>query len=129
MTLIITGGLRTADDFVKAICLGADGIAIANSAMQSIGCIAARMCNSNQCPAGVATQDPALRARLDVEKGARRLERFLRASVELMQVMARACGHASLSDFELRDLTTWKRDMAELSGIAYGGVGPGIASQ
>ena len=125
VTLIITGGVRTADDFVKALCLGADGIAIANSAMQSVGCIGARMCHTNQCPAGIATQDPALRARLDVEKGARRLERFLRASVELMQVMARACGHARLADFELRDLSTWKREMADLSGVAYGGVGPG----
>ena len=123
VTLLITGGLRTADDFVKALCLGADGVAIANSAMQAIGCIAARMCNTNQCPAGIATQKPELRARLDVEVSALRLERFLRASVSLMQVMARACGHDRLGGFEPRDLTTWKREMAELSGVAYGGVG------
>ncbi len=125
VTLIATGGLRTADDFIKALCLGADGVAIANSAMQAIGCVGARMCNTNQCPAGIATQDPKLRARLDVEAGAQRLARFLSATVELMQVMARACGHDSLAGFELRDLTTWKRDMAELSGVAFGGVGEG----
>jgi hypothetical protein len=39
-----------------------------------------------------------------------------------MQVLARACGHRHLGDFELRDLTTWDRDMAHLSGVAYGGV-------
>jgi glutamate synthase domain-containing protein 2/CDGSH-type Zn-finger protein len=122
VTLIVTGGLRTADDFVKALSLGADGVAIANSAMQAIGCVAARMCNTNQCPAGIATQRPELRARLDVDEGAKRLERFLRASVDLMQVMARACGHDSLAGFEIRDLTTWKREIAELSGVAYGGV-------
>src|SRR5699024_4426971 len=44
VTLIITGGLRTPIDFVKALALGADGIALANSAMQAIGCIGARMC-------------------------------------------------------------------------------------
>ena len=119
VTLIITGGLRTADDFVKALCLGADGVAIANSAMQSIGCIAARMCHTNLCPAGIATQKPELRARIDVDESARRLERFLRASVELMQVMARACGHDRLDGFEQRDLTTWKREMSDLSGVAY----------
>ena len=41
VTLIITGGLRLPIDFVKALALGADGIAIANSAIQAIGCVAA----------------------------------------------------------------------------------------
>ena len=55
-TLIITGGLRVPSDFIKALALGADGIAIANSAMQAIGCVAARICHTNNCPAGIATQ-------------------------------------------------------------------------
>lgn len=123
VTLVITGGLRTADDFIKALCLGADAVALANSAMQAIGCIGARMCNTNQCPAGVATQDPELRKRLDVEQGAQRLTRFLGASVDLMKVMARACGHDALSGFEHRDLSTWSGDMADLSGVRFAGVG------
>lgn len=122
VTLVITGGLRVAEDFVKAMALGADAIAISNSAMQAVGCIAARMCNSNNCPVGVATQKPELRKRLDVQVGAERLSRYFGASVELMQVLARACGHASLSDFSQRDIATWKREMAELSGILYAGV-------
>ena len=44
VTLIITGGLRVPIDFVKALALGADGVAVSNSAMQAIGCVAARMC-------------------------------------------------------------------------------------
>lgn len=123
VTLVITGGLRMAEDFVKAMALGADAVAVSNSAMQAVGCIAARMCNSNNCPVGVATQKPELRRRLDVQKGADQLARYFGASVELMQVMARACGHASLSEFRADDLTTWKRDMAELSGLRFGGVG------
>ena len=39
-----------------------------------------------------------------------------------MSVMARACGHPHLSQFSLDDLTTFDRDMAHLTGIAYGGV-------
>jgi glutamate synthase domain-containing protein 2/CDGSH-type Zn-finger protein len=122
VTLIITGGLRTHMDFVKAMALGADGIALANSAMQAIGCVGARMCNSNNCPAGIATQKPELRARLKVDHAADRLERFLRSSVELMQVMARACGHSHLAQFNQDDLGTWKESMARLSGVAYTGV-------
>jgi glutamate synthase domain-containing protein 2 len=122
VTLVATGGLRVAEDFVKGMALGADAIAVSNSAMQAVGCIAARMCNSNNCPVGVATQKPELRKRLDVQIGAEKLARFFGASVELMQVMARACGHASLSEFEKRDIATWKRETAELTGIRYAGV-------
>ncbi len=122
VTLVITGGLRVAEDFSKAMALGADAIAVSNSAMQAIGCIAARMCNSNNCPVGVATQKPELRQRLDVKVGAERLARFFGASVELMQVLARACGHDSLTKFNKKDITTWKRKMADLSGIRFAGI-------
>ncbi len=121
VTLIITGGLRLPIDFVKAMALGADGIAISNSAMQSIGCVAARMCNTNNCPAGIATQKADLRQRLNVDKSSRQLNNFFNASVELMQVMSRACGHDSLNKFNRNDLATWHRDMALLSGVKYSG--------
>ncbi|MCG7496128.1 glutamate synthase-related protein [Vibrio sp. Of7-15] len=121
ITLIITGGLRTPIDFVKALALGADGIAVANSAMQAIGCVGARMCNTNNCPAGIATQKPELRTRLNVEQSAVQLNNFFKASIELMQVMARACGHHHLSQFDKDDLATWHYNMSQLAGIAYSG--------
>ena len=111
VTLVITGGLRMAEDFAKAMALGADAIALSNSAMQAVGCIAARMCNSNNCPVGVATQKPELRKRLDVQIGAEKLARYFGSSVELIQVLARACGRSSLSDFHHSDIATWKRIM------------------
>ncbi|MDQ6981466.1 MAG: glutamate synthase-related protein [Mariprofundus sp.] len=121
VTLIVTGGLRMPIDFVKAMALGADGIAIANSAMQAIGCVAARMCNTNNCPAGVATQNAELRKRLNIKKSAIQLHNFFNASVELMQVMARACGHDHVNKFNKEDLATWHREMALLSGVRYSG--------
>ncbi|MDF0752438.1 glutamate synthase-related protein [Marinobacter sp. 71-i] len=122
VTLIVTGGLRVPIDFVKAMALGADGVAIANSAIQSIGCVAARICNTNNCPAGVATQRKDLRQRLNVDTSSKQLKNFLEASVSLMQVMARACGHDSLSQFNKEDLATWHREMALLSGVRYAGL-------
>jgi len=124
VTLVITGGLRVAEDFVKAMALGADAIALSNSAMQAVGCIAARMCNSNNCPMGIATQKPELRSRLNVQIGAEQLARYFGASVELMQVLARACGHDDLSKLCIDDITTWKREMAELSGVRFAGAVP-----
>ena len=91
--------------------------------MQAIGCVAARICNTNNCPAGIATQQERLRARLNIEKSSQQLARFLRASVELMQVIARACGHTHLNQFKSGDITTWKKEMADLTGIRFAGVG------
>ncbi len=122
VTLIITGGIRIPDDFIKAMALGADGIALANSAIQSVGCVAARICHTNNCPAGVATQKPELRKLLNVNKSAQQLHNFFSASTELMKVMARACGHRHLNQFNQNDITTWKRDMADLTGIKFGGL-------
>ena len=124
VTLFITGGLRTPADFAKALALGADGIAVSNAAIQAIGCIGMRACHTNNCPVGIATQKEHLRDRLPVEVAAERLARFFAATVELMKLLARACGHTHFNQFRQSDLTTWKRDMAYLTGIAYGGVVP-----
>lgn len=124
VTLVITGGLRTPADFVKALALGADAIAISNAALQAIGCIGMRACNSDNCPVGIATQKPGLRQRLVVEESAQRLTRFLLATVELMTVLTRACGHRHVSELCVDDLTTFDREMHHLAGVPYGGLNP-----
>jgi glutamate synthase domain-containing protein 2 len=124
VTLVITGGLRTQSDFVKALALGADAIAVSNAAIQAIGCLGMRACQTNNCPVGIATQQEHLRARLDIEKSAQQLSNFFTATVDLMKVLARGCGHSRLDQFVQSDLTTWKRDIAELTGIHYAGVAP-----
>jgi glutamate synthase domain-containing protein 2 len=122
VTLVITGGLRLPADFIKALALGADAIAVSNSALQAIGCLGMRACDTNNCPVGIATQKPHLRQRMKIDKGAQQLDNFFRASTELMKVMARGCGHDHLNKFCIDDLTTWNREMAHLTGIAYGGI-------
>ena len=123
VTLVITGGLRTEADFAKAMALGADAIAISNSALQAIGCLGMRACHTNNCPVGIATQRTHLRERLDVQKSAKQLTNYLNATVSLMKILARACAHDHLRGLCPSDLVSWKRDVAELAGIRYSGVG------
>ncbi|MDX2466031.1 MAG: glutamate synthase-related protein, partial [Acidimicrobiia bacterium] len=78
-------------------------------------------CNTNNCPSGVATQKPELRQKLDIDEASARLDRFLTSSVELMKVMARACGHDHLNQFNQCDVTTWDQQMADLAGIGFAG--------
>lgn len=124
LTLIITGGLRTEADFVKALALGADGVAVSNAAMQAIGCLGMRACHTNNCPVGIATQKSHLRRRLEIDKSAAQLTNFFDTTVGLMKVLARACGHEHLGEFCLDDLTTYDRDLAYLTGVPYAGVVP-----
>jgi glutamate synthase domain-containing protein 2 len=81
-----------------------------------------RACHTDNCPVGIATQQPHLRARLVIEPAAERLTRFMAATVELMQILTRACGHDHLNQLCSHDLTTWKREIADLTGVAYAGV-------
>ncbi|MEM9839290.1 MAG: glutamate synthase-related protein [Pseudomonadota bacterium] len=123
VSLVITGGLRKPEDYVKALALGADAIALSNAAMQAIGCIAMRACHTDNCPVGIASQKPHLVSRLVVEKSAQRLKNYFESATELMKVLARACGHHSFTGFTKDDLATFDPAMAEMTGIYFPKVG------
>ena len=122
ISLVITGGLRVAEDFAKAMMLGADAIAVSNSALQAIGCLGMRACNSNNCPVGIATQKDHLRQRLIIDASAQQLYNFFHATNELIKVIARSCGHDDITKFNFNDLSTFDRDIHHLTGIPYAGI-------
>lgn len=122
VTLIITGGLRVAEDFAKALMMGADAVAVANSALQAIGCLGMRACGTNNCPVGIATQKENLRSRLIIDSSAKQLKTFFEATNDLIKVIARACGHDDINKFEKADLSTLDYEMHKLTNIKYAGV-------
>lgn len=124
VTLVITGGLRLPEDFAKALMLGADAIAVSNAAIQAIGCLGMRACHTNNCPVGIATMKDHLRARLEIDKSANRLQNFFNATNELIKVVARACGYDNINQFNQQDLSTFHYDVHRLTGIPYAGLHP-----
>jgi len=120
--LIATGGLRIAEDFAKAMMLGADAIAVSNSALQAIGCLGMRACSTNNCPVGIATQKESLRSRIQIHTSAVQLKNFFEASNDLIKVIARACGYDNINQFNKEDLVTFSRDIHYLTGINYAGI-------
>ncbi len=119
VTLIVTGGLRVSSDFAKALALGADAVAIGSAALMAIGCQHYRICDTGRCPVGIATQDPALRARLDVDEAARGLANFLRVSTEELQDFARLTGHASVHGLSVDDLVTTNSEISAHTSIRH----------
>jgi glutamate synthase domain-containing protein 2/ferredoxin len=74
ITLVASGGLRTALDVAKAIALGADGAVIGTADLVALGCVRCGNCESGRgCPRGIATTDPMLDRLIDSDWGAKRI--------------------------------------------------------
>lgn len=119
ISLICTGGLRVSSDFAKALALGADAVAISTSAMIAIGCKQYRICNTGKCPMGIATHDPALRERLDIDHAARRLHNFLQVSNNELKDFTRLTGNRSVHELSIRDLLTTNSEISNHTNIRH----------
>lgn len=117
--LIITGGLRISSDFAKALAMGAKAIAVASAAMMAAGCEQYRICGTDRCPLGIATQDPELRKRFDIEKSAKKIANYFTASNEELKTFARITGHTDVHELNIHDLCTINREIADYTNIPH----------
>lgn len=100
MKLIVSGKVVDAFNMVCKFSLGADMCNSARGMMFAIGCIQALRCNSNNCPAGVATQDPSLYKLVDIESKADRVASFHKKSIDELHHLVAAAGVENISEIE-----------------------------
>ncbi len=74
--IIASGKTASSFDLLAKIAVGADVVNAARTMMMAIGCIQSRHCNTNLCPTGVATQDPARAKAINVEEKSERVKNF-----------------------------------------------------
>ncbi len=87
-SLVVSGGIRSSADAIKAIALGADAVYIGTAALVAMGCRVCQQCHTGKCSWGIATQEEELVKRLNPEIGKRRLVNLLRAwSVEFEEIL------------------------------------------
>ena len=116
------GKLMSGRDVAVAAILGAEEFGFATAPLITMGCVMMRVCQSDTCPMGVATQDPKLRKRFSGKP--EYVENFMRfIARELREIMA-SLGVRSISELVGRteflkmrsDLTEAEKKM-DLSGI------------
>lgn len=90
--LIVGGGYHQPEQIAVALASGATAVAVVAAALQAVGCQNYRGCNSGRCPMGIATQDPALRVRLNPDISAQRVATYLDQLRSGLEKMCRTAG-------------------------------------
>jgi glutamate synthase domain-containing protein 2 len=90
--IIASGKVAMGFDMVVKHALGADLCNAARPFMFSVGCIQARRCHNNQCPTGVATQDPRRAIALDPKAKAQRVANYHRNTLHAFRDLVGALG-------------------------------------
>jgi len=87
--LIASGKALSAFHILRLLALGADTVNSARAMMFALGCIQSRNCNTDHCPTGIATQNPARFKALDVDHKAQRVANYHNAMiVNLVELLA-----------------------------------------
>ncbi len=98
--LIASGKAISAFHVIRLLALGADTVNVARAMMFALGCIQSRSCNTDKCPTGIATQDPARYQALDIELKGQRVATYHEAMIENLLELLAAAGLEKLEDLE-----------------------------
>ena len=121
VSLIVSGGLKTPGDYLKALALGADAAAIGTIALFALTHTQVLKTLPFEPPIQVVYQNGSLKDKFDVDQGARHLANYLRSCTEEMQEAARAAGKTALRQFTRNDLFALDEKTAAVAGVSYGG--------
>jgi len=118
-TFCVTGGFRDSTDIAKAIALGADAVALATTSLIAIGCQQYRICNTGNCPVGIATQDPELRKRFSIQASAKRFTNFSKATMNELETLTRINGYTDIHQLCIEDIFTISNEVSANTDINY----------
>ena len=92
VSVIASGGLLSGFHLARAMALGADVCCSARGMMLALGCVQSLLCNTNECPTGIATQHAGLSRGLDVIDKRERVASFHRHTVQVLAELTGAAG-------------------------------------
>lgn len=98
--LIIGGGLRDGADIAKALALGASAVFLGIPFMVAMGCIKCKKCYKGTCRLGIATQDPVLMSKFDIEEAASNVQEFVEMCTKDIKMITAICGKKDVSSLD-----------------------------
>ncbi len=98
--IIAAGKIISAFHILRAIALGADTINSARGMMFALGCIQARNCNTDECPTGIATQNPVRYQALDIKNKGERVANYHQSMIYHMVDLLAVAGLKSTEDIK-----------------------------
>jgi glutamate synthase domain-containing protein 2 len=103
ITLMVSGGLRTAWDVAKAIALGADGAILGSAELVAVGCIRIAQCEKGLgCPFGITTTDPEQARLIKTEEAWQRIVNLYTSWAWQIAGILRLLGMSAISDLRGR---------------------------
>ena len=102
--LIASGKALSAFHVVRLLALGADTVNAARAMMFALGCIQSRSCNTDLCPTGIATQDPARYKALNIDLKGKRVAHYHAGMIENLMELLAAAGMESLEELGPADI-------------------------
>ena len=110
MWIIASGKMFSAFHILRAIALGADTVNSARGMMLALGCIQSRSCNTDECPTGIATQNPSRNKGLVVKDKATRVANFQNHTVTNLVELIAAAGLDSLDQLKPKHINRRVQD-------------------
>jgi glutamate synthase domain-containing protein 2 len=115
--LIVGGGLNKGADIAKALALGADAVFLGFPLLIAMGCIYCQQCFRGLCPKGIATQNPELRKKLNMEEATISVSNYIKSCTEEVKMVAGAIGKKNIHQLNSNDLRALTFDMAKIAEV------------
>ncbi len=123
LDIVVGGGIRDGADVAKALALGAKAVHVDLGALMALGCTGCGTCFTGDCPQGLATQDPELMKKLDIEVAAQGVYNYLTSLNEEIKLICAVLGKSDIAELGVEDLQATTIEASTMTGLPLVGTG------